>query len=410
MVDSKTSVARRVTDHAVMRTLNRNLVVDHLRRSGPCSRTDLADATGLAKPTVSVICEDLLRDGLIFEKGSGRSGVGGGRPPVMLIFNGRSAYLVGVHVGVQRTSVVVADRLGAELAATTIPTPKDRAPAALAAIAQVIRRTILDADADPALVKIAGVCLPGLVSRETGSLLLAPNLGWRDVAVADLLGSELRIPVEVFNASQTSLIAEVYEGSAVGARDVALLYAGTGIGAAALSNGRLAAGERGLAGELGHCQVRSAGLRCSCGGVGCLETVASAPAIAAETARRWRVRGSTPRTVNGELTAREVAVAATNGDPDALKVLAEAGRALGQAAAWLVNVLDPGVLILAGGLSGVGENLTGPFREAVNEGVLPVIADGLQVLVSSLGQDAEVRGVVVLARERLERGSDLVSG
>lgn len=393
-----------VTDHGVMRTLNRNLVLDYLRRSGPCSRTAVAEATGLAKPTVSVICEDLLLEGLIFEQGHGLSGTVGGRPPVMLSFNARSAYLVGVHVGVQRTTVIVADGLGGELAATTIPTPTGDPPMALAAIAHVVGRTLADAEADSDLVRAAGICLPGLVSKEDGRLLLAPNLGWRDVPVAQLLEQQIGVPVEAFNASQTSLIAEVSEGAAVGASDAVLLYAGTGIGAAALSGGRLILGERGLAGEVGHCQVRPDGPRCNCGRIGCLETVASASAIAAETTRRWRACGRTSGPWGSTVGTRAVAAAAQEGDPDAKQVLAEAGRALGQAAAWLINVLDPAVLVLAGGLSGIGENLTGPFRQAVGDGVLPQVAERLQVEISQLGQEAEVRGVVILARERLERG------
>lgn len=410
--------SRGATDHAVMRELNRQLVLGHLRRHAEVSRSRIADATGLAKPTVSLIVEDLLAEGLIVETGRGGTTAAGGRPPIMLAFNVRSSYLAGVHVGVRRTTVVVSDALAHELATVTVATPTGAPRPALKRIAAVVRRTLGDAEAEAERVATGGICLPGLVSADDGRLLVAPNLGWRDVPAAAILEEELGFPVTAHNASQTALVAEVAEGAVAGERDVVLLYAGTGVGAAAMARGQLLSGHRGLAGELGHCRVIQDGAPCNCGKTGCLETVASARAVVARAEAAWARTGAAGRPAGlagGEATAEDVAHAAAVGDIGATEALGAAGRALGEAAAWLANLLDPSSVVLAGGLAGSGDALVGPFRETLLTELVPAdpaapAGRELRVVVSQLGQAAEVRGVLLLARERAQAGIRVVAG
>jgi predicted NBD/HSP70 family sugar kinase len=381
-------------DHAVMRRVNRAVVLDYIRGSGTPSRVAIAEATGLAKPTVSLIVDELLRAGLVTEVGFGPTGAVGGRPPVLLAFNALSSYLAGIHVGVRRTTVVVADALGEPLAQRTVATPRGSARSALGAIARILVEVLTEVGTAPEKVATVGVCLPGLVA-EDGTLLLAPNLGWHDVPVTDILRAALGAPVVAYNAAHTSLVAERHLGVAIGEDDVILVYAGTGVGAAAVVDGRLMRGAGGIAGEFGHVRVRSDGSVCNCGKTGCLETVASADAVAAATATRWRRRGRRPGTV----TAADVAAAAAEGDADALAALRDAGSELGAASAWLVNMFDPGCLVLAGGLAGAGPAFVESFSETVLRDALAQSAERLRVVVSALGQDAEVRGVLLLARE-----------
>jgi predicted NBD/HSP70 family sugar kinase len=382
-------------DHAVMRRVNRAVVLDFIRSADASSRASIAEATGLAKPTVSLIVDELMSAGLVSEIGRGASGAVGGRPPVLLAFNSRSSFLAGVHVGVRRTTVVVADALGEPLAQHTLATPDGPPERALEVIAGVVADTLGGLGAGAGKLSAVGICLPGLVSDD-GVLLLAPNLGWRDVAVAQVVGAVLGAPVVAHNAARTSLLAETHLGAAKGERDVLLVYAGTGVGAAAVVDGHLMRGAGGVAGEFGHVRVRPDGRLCACGKTGCLETVASAEAVAAAAAQRWGRRA--PRR-DGGLRASDVAAAAAAGDPTAQAVLTEAGRDLGAATAWLVNVFDPACLVLAGGLAGAGPAFVEPFRDAVLRDALDQSVRRLRIVVSELGQEAEVRGVLLLARE-----------
>lgn len=399
-VNTKGTVERATADHAVMRSLNRSLVLDHLRAKGTASRASVAEGTGLAKPTVSLIVEDLLREGLVEEVGRGTVSAQGGRPPVLLQFNRRSSHLIGVHVGVSRTTVVLADALAEEIGRTQVRTPRSSARTAVRRIAEVCA-ALLDAHSVPReQVATAGVCLPGLVAADSGMLLLAPNLGWRDVPVVALFEQVLGVPVSAHNASQTSLLAEVMEGAAAGDSDVVLVYAGAGVGAAALVGGQLVSGDQGLAGELGHCRVIERGVLCGCGGHGCLETAASTHAVVAAVAARW---GRTPASF------QEVSTAALDGDHVAREELARAGVLLGRAASWLVNLLAPRTVVLAGGAFEAGAALVEPFREAMQECALPAVGSRLRLVQSALGQDAEVRGVLLLARDRAFAGPRVVT-
>jgi len=386
-------------DRSVMRDLNRSLVVDILREHSPISRAAIAKIAQLTKPTISAIVEDLLADGLVSEIGAGATTTAGGRPPILLEFNDRSQFLVGIHIGVRRTTVVVADARGAELGRDVSLTPKGRPAAQLARIAQRVRVAIEAHGADPALIGAVGVDVPGLIDFLTGTCILAPNLGWRDISVGEVLGKELGVPIFVHDTPQTAVVAERVEGAAQGFDNVALLYCGTGLGSGVISGGKLFHGARGFAGEVGHCKIPGNTEPCTCGGRGCIETVASARAIvrfAKEGIAQAGSKGTLLRRV--ELTPESVAAAAAEGDEIAREVITRVGRNLGTAAAWLSNVYNPQLVVLAGGLIDIGPMLVDPLREAALEGMLPAVRT--EIRLSALGQDAEVRGAVILAMQQ----------
>lgn len=396
---SKTSGA----DHNVMRELNRSLVLDMLKENSPLSRAAIAKATTLAKPTVSAIVDDLLRDGLVSEIGIGSTSSGGGRPPIMLEYNARARFLVGVHIGVRQTTVVVADSRGEEITRISRPTPKRRPREALRRIAAVVEQALAQAEAPVERVDAIGVCIPGLVDQATGVCLMAPNLDWRNVAVAEVLAETLPASIYVHNTAQAAAVAECVEGAGEGAREMVFLYVGTGVGAGVIVEGRLYHGMRGIAGEVGHWRIPGGTEPCRCGNVGCLETLASGPAIArgAEALLAKR-RRSTLAGHRGPLTAEDVGAQAAAGDAVAVQAFAEAGRHLGLATAWLVNLLNPKVVVVGGGVAAAGEVLLAPLREAVASYALDEAREGLTIQPARLGQDAEVRGAVLLARQYSE--------
>jgi glucokinase-like ROK family protein len=387
-----------------MRELNRSLVLDLIKQGSPISRASIAKATDLAKPTVSAIVDDLVRDGLVREIGMGQPTRGGGRPPILLEFNRRSQFVVGVQVGVRRTTVVVADASGEEVGRLQRPTAKRRPAEALAKLAQQITDAIEESGVAAKRVAAVGVCVPGLVDFDSGMCLLAPNLGWKNLDVRGPLEAALKVPVYVHNTAQAVAVAENIEGAGQGASDLVLLYVGSGIGAGIVSAGRLFHGAGGIAGEIGHCSIPGATERCNCGKIGCLETVASGPALvhAAERAASGKRKSSLSKLKGEELSAEAIAAAAAEGDAVATEILTNAGRQLGTAASWLVNLLNPEQLIVAGGLADAGEVLLEPLRATVNELALEQAASRLTIKGSALGQDAETRGAVLLALQSSE--------
>jgi predicted NBD/HSP70 family sugar kinase len=382
-------------DQAVMRELNRSLVLDVLKRESPISRAAIAKETKLAKPTVSAIVDELLAGGLVREIGPGSTTTEGGRPPILLEFNSRSEFYVGVHIGVRRTHVVVTDARGEPLVQQDLPTPRRAAPVALTDIAGVVAQSLSSAKAPRRRLAGVGVCVPGLVDPDKGVCLLAPNLGWRDVPVADVLGAAMGgVAVHVHNTAQACAVAETLEGAAKGSKDAVLLYAGTGVGAGIIVDERLYPGAFGIAGEVGHFRVEGVETRCSCGKVGCLETVVSVPAVEKAAGR----------------PLEEVVAAAASGDAAAVAVLDDAGRRLGMAASWLVNLLNPEVVVVGGALAEAADLLLDPLRAAVAENALPQAVERLSVRPWLLGQDAKVRGAVLVAMQKSETFVRLIFG
>jgi glucokinase-like ROK family protein len=395
---------RRSAGHTVMREVNRSLVLALIKDGGPVSRASIARSSTLAKPTVSAIVDELIEEGLVEEIGPGAIATGGGRPPIMLRFNARSHLVAGVHIGARRTTVSVADATGVDLARQQSPTRHGPAPEMLRAVADQIRATLAGTGVSPADAKLSavGVVLPGLTDFHAGVCLLAPNLGWRDVPVRDVLAAELNAPVYVHNAGQAAAVAENIEGAGGQVGDLALLYAGTGLSAGVLSDGRVFHGFGGTAGEIGHCAVPGVTEHCNCGKIGCLETVASGPAIVRTVERA--IAAGQPSSLAGRtgFEARDVSEAARAGDAVCADAITEAGRRLGLAVSWLINAYNPAVVVVGGGLAEIGDPLLVPLREAVAEHALGPALRGVEIRVSQLGDSAEVRGAVLLALQHSE--------
>lgn len=389
-----------------MREVNRSLVLALVKEGGPVSRASIARSTTLAKPTVSAIVDELIADGLVRELGPGSTAVSGGRPPILLEFNARSQLVVGAHIGARRTTVAIGDAAGEEIARREFPTPT-----ALTGVAPVDALRMVAAEARAAIESTAlptarlaavGAVLPGLTDFHTGVCLLAPNLGWRDVPVRDILAAELGAPVYVHNAGQAAAVAENLEGAGGRVGDLALLYAGTGLSAGVLSDGRVFHGVGGTAGEIGHNAVPGNEEPCNCGKVGCLETVASGPAIVRAVRRALAAGEPSSLATLETFDARDVTAAARAGDTLAAAAIAEVGAHLGLAASWLINAYNPAVVVVGGGLAPIGDLLLDPLRAAVARHALAPALRGVEIRASVLGPDAEVRGAVLLALQHSE--------
>jgi glucokinase-like ROK family protein len=392
----------------MMREVNRSLVLDLVKAGDSVSRASIARETRLAKPTVSAIVDELIAEGLIREVGVGTTA--GGRPPILLQFNARSQLVVGVHIGARRTTVLVADATGVELARRDLPTPLGQAAQILHTVAITVRESVSEARSsvhDPSHrtrppVAAIGVVVPGLTDFHTGVCMLAPNLGWRDVPVGELLSAELGAQVYVHNAGQAAAVAEDVEGAGEGNGDLALLYAGTGLSAGVISGGRVFHGVGGTAGEIGHCALPGLTEPCACGKVGCLETVASGRALVGAVRRAVAAGRQTVLADRVDLDGRDVADAAQAGDVVAKEAVAELGRYLGFAASWLINMYSPSMVVLGGGLAAIGTPLLEELKRATAEHCPGPALRGIEICGSQLGEDAELRGAVLLAMQHSE--------
>lgn len=237
----------------------------------------------------------------------------------------------------------------------------------------------------------AGVAVPGIVDAENGIAVYAANLGWRDVALRELLSRRLGgIPVALGHDVRTGGLAEGRIGAGRGADRFLFVPLGTGIAGAIGIAGRIEAGAHGYAGEIGHVVVRPGGPACGCGQHGCLETLASASAVS----RAWAAACGDP-----DADAADCAKAVEGGDARALEVWLAAVGALADGLVTAITLLDPRTLIIGGGLAEAGETLFTPLRKAVEERVtfqrLP------HIVPAALGDTAGCLGAGLLAWDLL---------
>jgi len=384
-----------------LRRLNRLRVIDALRDEGLISRAEIARRTGLSRSTVSSLVSELQADGLVVERSEPAAAHGdqGGRPPILLSFDASAGVAVGIDFDHHHVRVAISDLSSRILVERELELDTDHAAhEGLDAAAELVTELLAEAGVDEARVIGAGMCLPGPIHRPTGvvgSTAILP--GWVGVAAAEEMHRRLDLPILVDNDANLAALAEAAFGAGRDAKDLVYLMISSGIGAGLVLNGRLYRGAEGLAGELGHVLVDADGPVCRCGNRGCLETVAGTDALA-ELLRRSHGDG---------LDGRAIVRLAREGDLGCRRVIADAGRAIGQVAATLVNVLNPELLIVGGDLSDAGELLLDGVRESLERSALPTAVQAADVVAGSLGDRAEVLGAIALVLSEAERDHPL---
>lgn len=255
-----------------------------------------------------------------------------------------------------------------------------------------------------------GIGMAGQIEKETGLVLLAPNLGWRYVPLRAALAELLKLPVFINNDVRVATIGEWQYGAGQGSSDILCLLIGTGIGGGIVSGGQLLTGHSNTAGELGHIAIALGGPRCSCGNIGCLEAIAGGWAIAM---RMKELLAAEPQErlwfcdhgiAIDEIDASHVFLAAKAGLPSAKAVIARAEEALIAGVAGLINAFNPEKVILGGGIiDGQPEWLTALSYE-VPRRALPAACHNLQVIKGALGSDAGVIGAAAYAFQKQQEG------
>ncbi|MFN2400112.1 MAG: ROK family protein [Gemmatimonadaceae bacterium] len=269
----------------------------------------------------------------------------------------------------------------------------------VAMIAGVISDVVSKYDAQPRDFLGVGVGAPGPLDRENGIVVVAPNLGWRDYPLRDAVSNRIRLPVTLDNDANCATVGEWWQGAAKGANNVVGLTIGTGIGGGVILDGKLYHGSSDVAGEIGHTTIDSTGRYCRCGNYGCLEAYASGPAIALR-AREALERNEVSilrKMVKGEiesLTAATVYEAANQGDALALEVVRDTARFLGTGVANLLNILNPDVVVIAGGVTRAGDRLFEPLRAEVKRRAFKPAVDACRIVPGSLPGTAGVVGAV----------------
>ena len=370
-----------------MRTLNEQLLLERMRGNGPVSRTELAGASGLSKPTVGLALAALERDSLVRQ--AGRRAGGRGRTAALYEIRRDAGYVIALDVGREFVRGAVADLGGAVRARASRPARSSSGVARVRELAGLADQLLRDADVDgtEALLQTV-VGSPGVVEPEGRALQLAPNLpGWERPAVLRELRSLLGAETTIENDVDAAAVAEREHGLGRGVSTFAFVSVGTGIGMGLVLDGKLHRGAHGAAGEIaflpladGQLDPREARRR------GALESAASSAAVV----KAARLAGT------GLRTARAVFAAAADGDERARKIVAREAAFVANALAAVIAVVDPELIVLGGGI-GRAPGFAEAVEAALGE-LAPVVP---RVRPSALGDDAVVEGCLAVGGGRL---------
>ncbi len=383
----------------LVQKINRSLVLNLIKDKGPISRADVSKITKLTRSTVSSIVGYLIRKDLIKEIGLTFSRVG--RRAILLKLNSKAYYSIGVDLGTLRTTIVITDLLGKVEKRIEYPTnrhqDKDKIIEKLiAAIHNINKKNGVK------WKKITGigVAAPGLVDKK-GTMLIYPNFGWRNTPLRKILKKEFHIPVFVDNNDNVMALAESEFGKGQGVKNFIFINVGMGIGAGIVINGELFHGESNCTGEIGHTTVDYNGPKCSCGNKGCLEAMASGPAIAKRAIKAIKEgeKSLISELVNydlNQISAEIVATAANQGDKLGLNIMKETGEYLGTGVANIINLFNPELVIIGGGVTKAGNLIFEPLKKAVQKRAFSVSAKVAKIVPVSLGKDCTVIGAATM--------------
>jgi predicted NBD/HSP70 family sugar kinase len=368
-----------VASSETARNINRSVVLNLIRRKQPISRADLARVSGLQRSTVSVITEQLIDESWVIDGPTER--LPRGRRPTFLRLNEKRAILV-ADIRPAQITVGLADVNGNLLEQVVFPTPADAA-----AGAQKISARMRDLmRSHPALVfEGVGISLPGRFEPASNRILFAPNLKWRQFDLKGALERSVGLRVELENAANACVLAEVWFGHAENVRDMVVVTVSEGIGTGIFLNGQLMRGSHGMAGEFGHVSLDPSGPLCTCGRRGCWEVYASNRA----GVRYYEEKnGASEKFPFQELLGR-----VNSGDANAIDALEKTARALGQGMRMLVAGLAPEEIVVVGEITAQWARIEPLIAAELAEGVLFGKPPRIR---PAEGSTARLRGTVAL--------------
>ncbi len=372
-----------------LRRHNLTAILEPLHLSGPMSRSALADRTGLNRSTIADLIGELSRLGLV-EEGPGATNLGPGRPSPVARARPDGAVVLALELSVDSIAVATVGLGGHVYNQLRIARPRERfSPEETAQDIGKLVEPLLASLPEGHVLAGVGVAVAGIVRRTDGFVHLAPNLGWRNVALGELVAAGLGLSgsVELANEADLGALAEYRRGAGSGVHDLLYLAGEAGIGAGIIQDGRPMLGSTGFAGEVGHTVINPDGRQCRCGGKGCWETEAGEAALA----RRAGLGNSV-----GPGLLEQVKAQAEAGDARTLEALAETGRWLGVGIGNLINIFNPEVVVVGGAYQEIFPYLETSLAAGATAASLEAPREAVTILPGVLGVDASLLGAAEL--------------
>jgi glucokinase-like ROK family protein len=379
---------------------NKHAAVDLIRfASKGVSRTDIAEELGLTRAGVTVIINELIDNGIILETDS-RS-TPSGRPPVVLEVNSKCGLVAAIDMGAAHLSVALGDVSARIIEEIEQPFKISNGPERCLKEASLALQAVMEkCGIDIKDLSAIGISVPGPVITDAGMVMAPPIMpGWDRFPIRDTLEAKWNVPVTLNNDADLGALGEWAYGAGRGEKNLAYIKVGSGIGAGLIINQQIFVGATGSAGEIGHLTIDKNGPLCTCGNYGCLEAFASGNAIELQA---QKLVASGKRTLLADFNRKQISVsdvadAARRGDLESQEILNRSGTFIGIAIAGLINLINPSVVIIGGGVAEVGDILTAPIRKMVKERSLPASEHAVKITTAMLGRHSTLIGAMVQA-------------
>jgi glucokinase-like ROK family protein len=380
-------------DQSLARKHNSSAILDLLRLNGPLSRAVLAAKIGLTRSTVSRIVDDLIAENLVreVELSPGRKG----RPGMLLELDPQGGSAIGIEIGVNFISILLADFSANVIWRRRANLPDEASSDDYLYRAEQLAHTASDLAASRHLRLMGiGVGVWGLVDHAKGVIRFAPNLMWHDIPLKENWEDKFHVPVYLENDANASALGEYYFGAGRNIENFIYMSMDIGVGGGIISDGKLFHGSSGYAGEIGHMAIDPHGDLCSCGKVGCLETMAG---------RRVIIKRYQSKTDQGELTLEEIIQRARAGERIAKSIFEDVAETLGVGIGNLVNIFNPQRIILGWSLGQAYDLLLPTLERSIRKNSLSDQMGKLDVVPFTNGADACLLGCVALVMDEIIR-------
>lgn len=368
-----------IADQAFVKKVNQKLLLNEILKNSPISRAKLSEMTGLNKSTVSSQVNTLMKENLVFEIGQGQSS--GGRRPVMLVFNKKAGYSVGIDVGVDYINGILTDLEGTivldqhhHLECNSPEITKD-------ILIDMIHHFIANMPQSPYGLIGIGICVPGLIDKNQ-KIVFAPNSNWRDIDLKSFIQKKFNMPVFIENEANAGAYGEKVFGAAKNHDNMIYASIGTGIGIGVIINNDLYRGVGGFSGEMGHMTIDFNGPKCSCGNRGCWELYASEKALIKSL-----------KTKEKKVSTQDIIDLAHLNDIGTLHALQNFGFYLGIGLTNILNTFNPQAIILRNSIIESHPMVLHSIKSEVSSRVYSHLDNSYELLPSFLGKNAPALGM-----------------
>jgi len=323
--------------------------------------------------------------------------------------------VLGIDLGGSKILTAVVNIKGEILSSDHRTTPAAKGPEAVIQVMQESMKQAIE-QAGVNAAEIGAICIgaPGLSNPETGVVFTSPHLpGWKDVPLKTIVEEETGIKTLLVNDANAAALGEMYFGAAKGARNFIYITISTGIGGGIVIDGEIYAGSLGTAGEIGHMTIDTNGPKCNCGNTGCWETLASGTALAREAKKRIATGEKTSilEYAGGNIdkvNAEAVHKAAQQGDTLAKELIAQTSYYIGVGLTNLINIFNPELIVIGGGLSSIGDMLLEPAYKVAGERAYEVAFKSIRFARAELGRNSGVIGAAAYAFREIEKSKRTV--